>query len=75
MTWPTPGCISNVAVGSSRGIGVFVAVGGNQITVRVGVWDGAGVSVGVGGISVGGEQAVSVPMAKRKITKVKMANR
>ena len=53
-------------------MGVLVGVGGNQTTVRVGVCDGAGVSVGVGGISVGGEQAVSMKRANKQIAIVQV---
>lgn len=59
-----------VAVGSTFGIGVFVAVGGNQTTVGVGVWEGAKVAVGVGGISVGGAQETSTQAARMQISKL-----
>jgi hypothetical protein len=56
-------------------MGVLVGVGGNQTTVGVGVWEGAGVSDGVGGIGVGGEQAVSAQIANKQMVKGKWANR
>lgn len=59
-----------MAVGSNFETGVLVAVGGNHTTVGVGVSEGAGVSVGVGGIRVGCVQEVSIKIVSKQASKL-----
>jgi hypothetical protein len=66
MISPILGRNSGVGEGEKVGIGVWVAVGRNQMTVGVVVWVAGGVSDGGNGTGVVGTQAER-PYIKRKV--------